>query len=88
MPLELRGDNLSSYQLARNPEFHSRTKHIDTIHHFVREQVDKKVIGLTYIDTKRMLADGLTKPLGRQDLETKFGGLGVGDVALLGGSRG
>lgn len=84
VPLELRGDNLSSHQLAKNPEFHARTKHIDTIHHFVREQVAKKTIKLTYIATKKMLADGLTKPLGRQDAEAKFRGLGVVDVGFVG----
>ena len=53
--------------MAKNPEFHSRTKHIDTVHHFVREQVAKNVVILTFVPTKRMLADGLTKLLGRQD---------------------
>ena len=29
-------DNLSSIQLAKNPVFHERTKHIEVHYHFVR----------------------------------------------------
>ena len=30
-------DNLSSIQLARNPVFHARTKHIEVHYHYIRE---------------------------------------------------
>ena len=32
-------DNLSSIQLARNPVYHARTKHIEVHYHFFRERV-------------------------------------------------
>jgi hypothetical protein len=32
-------DNLGSIQLAKNPVFHARTKHIEVHYHFVRERV-------------------------------------------------
>ena len=32
-------DNLSSIQLARNPVFHARTKHIEVHYHYIQEQV-------------------------------------------------
>ena len=32
-------DNLSSIQLAKNPVFHARTKHIEVHYHFVCERV-------------------------------------------------
>ena len=32
-------DNLSSIQLAKNPVFHARTKHIEVHYHFVHECV-------------------------------------------------
>lgn len=73
----LQGDNQGSIALAKNPEFHARTKHIDTLHHFIQEQVEKKVVQLTYCPTTQMLADGLTKLLGRQALMAKFEGLGL-----------
>ena len=34
-PLVIYSDNLSSIQLAKNPIFHARTKHIDVHYHFI-----------------------------------------------------
>ena len=61
--VKLFGDNQSSLSLAENPEFHQRTKHIDIKHHFIREHVAKGTIDLHYIQSAKMAADGLTKPL-------------------------
>jgi hypothetical protein len=33
-------DNQGSIALAKNPEHHRRTKHIDIHHHFIREKVE------------------------------------------------
>jgi hypothetical protein len=54
-------DNQSCIALAKNPEFHSRTKHIDIQYHFIREKVELGVINLEYCPTKQMVADVLTK---------------------------
>ncbi|TPX58238.1 hypothetical protein PhCBS80983_g03284 [Powellomyces hirtus] len=45
-----------------NPVHHARTKHINIRHHFIRDQVDKK-IHLEYLATNEMVSDTLTKPL-------------------------
>jgi len=34
-------DNQSAMKLIKNPEFHSRTKHIDVRYHFIREKLIK-----------------------------------------------
>jgi hypothetical protein len=44
-------DNLSSIQLARNPMFHARTKHIEVHYHFIREKVLAGEIDLIYVST-------------------------------------
>ncbi|KAH7291764.1 hypothetical protein KP509_29G034400 [Ceratopteris richardii] len=44
-------DNLSSIQLARNPIFHARTKHIEVYYHFIREKVLAGDIDLVYVRT-------------------------------------
>ena len=49
--------------LANNPVLHSRTKHIDIQHHFIRNEVTEGRIDLKYVPTEHMVADGLTKPL-------------------------
>ena len=59
----LKGDNQGSIALAHNPVFHSRTKHIDIQHHYIRDEVGAGRIELSYVPTDQMIADGLTKAL-------------------------
>ncbi|KAG2758651.1 hypothetical protein Pcac1_g29243 [Phytophthora cactorum] len=56
-------DNQGSIALAKNPEFHKRTKHIDIRYHFVREKVEDGQVVLQYVSTTDMLADIMTKPI-------------------------
>ena len=42
MPVDLRVDNSSAIELAKNPAFHSKTKHIDVRYHYIRMIVEKK----------------------------------------------
>ena len=58
-------DNNSALKLTRNPEFHSRSKHIDVKHHFIREKVEEGAINTQRVDTKDNLADVFTKALPR-----------------------
>lgn len=62
-PTTIFADNQGSLALAKNPVYHSRTKHIDVQHHFIRELIQKKVIVLQYVPTADNVADVLTKPL-------------------------
>jgi hypothetical protein len=59
--MEVRCDNQGAIHLAKNPAFHSRTKHIDIQYHFIREKVEKKLIQLTKVDTMKNSSDFLTK---------------------------
>jgi hypothetical protein len=59
--VQLKCDSQSAIHLAKNPAYHSRTKHIDIQYHFIREKVDEKVIHLEKVDTKVNCADFLTK---------------------------
>jgi hypothetical protein len=61
-------DNESAVKLATNPVQHSRTKHIDIRHHFLRDHVGKGDISIYSIGTDDQLADIFTKPLD----ETRF----------------
>jgi hypothetical protein len=58
-------DNRSALDLAYNPEFHDRSKHIDTRHHWIRDTVAADLITLEWIPTSEMVADTLTKSLPR-----------------------
>lgn len=56
-------DNKSAIQLAKNPVFHGRTKHIEIDFHFIRECVVSKDISLHFVATEGQLVDILTKSL-------------------------
>ena len=56
-------DNQDVIALIENSEFHKRTKHIDVKWHWIREQIQKKIIQIEYVLIKLMVADDLTKPL-------------------------
>jgi hypothetical protein len=59
-------DNESAIKLANNLVQHSRTKHIDIRHHFIRDHEAKGDIALCHVSTERQLADIVTKPLDEQ----------------------
>jgi hypothetical protein len=56
-------DNGSAIRMADNPVEHSRTKHIDIRHHFLRDHQQKGDIEVYHISTDNQLADIFTKPL-------------------------
>ena len=56
-------DNESAIKLAYNPIEHSRTKHIDIRHHFLRDHSIKGDIEVSHVRTEDQLADIFTKPL-------------------------
>ena len=62
-PTEIFIDNKSAITLAKNPISHGRSKHIETRFHFIRHQVKKKIVKLTYCKTEDQIADIFTKPL-------------------------
>ena len=67
-PMTIYCDNLSSIQLAKNPVFQPRTKHIDVHYHFVRERVLAGEVELHYVPIDWQAADIFTKPLGLDKL--------------------
>ncbi|CAH9115945.1 unnamed protein product [Cuscuta epithymum] len=65
--VQLYVDNKSAIDLARNPVFHGRSKHIETRFHFLRSQVKKGTIVLSHCSANLQIADGMTKALKTAD---------------------
>ena len=61
-PMTIYEDNQAAICIAKNNEFHSKTKHMDIKLHFVRIEVK-------YLATNDMIADILTKPVPRQQFK-------------------
>ncbi|GJW26900.1 retrovirus-related pol polyprotein from transposon TNT 1-94 [Tanacetum coccineum] len=56
-------DSKATIAISCNPIQHSRTKHIDVIYHFIKEQVKKGIVELFFVRTEYQLADLFTKAL-------------------------
>ncbi|GJV56428.1 putative ribonuclease H-like domain-containing protein [Tanacetum coccineum] len=54
-------DNESTICIVKNPVYHSKTKHIEIRHHFIRDCYEKKLISVEKIHTDLNVADLLTK---------------------------
>ena len=70
-------DSKSAIAMAKNPVFHSRTKHIAIKYHFLREAEANKEIELEYCRTEEQLADIFTKALPKARFELLRSMIGV-----------
>ncbi|GJZ63280.1 retrovirus-related pol polyprotein from transposon TNT 1-94 [Tanacetum coccineum] len=59
-------DNKGAIDLSKNLVLHSRTKHIEIRHHFLRDNVQKGNISIKKVASEDNIADVLTKPLKRE----------------------
>ena len=60
-PTSLASDNQAAIATAYNPEHHSRMKHVERRHFFVRECVENLHVVVPYVPTCDNLADFFTK---------------------------
>nr|GEY94937.1 putative ribonuclease H-like domain-containing protein [Tanacetum cinerariifolium] len=54
-------DNNSAICIVKNPVHHSKTRHIEIRHHFIRDCYEKKLINVDHIHTDANVADLFTK---------------------------
>jgi hypothetical protein len=62
-PLVIRCDNQGALSSLDNPQVTQRTKHIDVIHHFVRERCQLGHLKFEFVPSNENVADVLTKPV-------------------------
>lgn len=71
-PVDIRVNYMGAIGLAKDFKSSSVTKHIATAYHLVRDYIDKGLVSISYVASKDMVADGMTKPLGFQKFETNL----------------
>ena len=76
-PTMIYSNKLRNIQLAKNPFFHGRTKHIELHYHFVRERVLFGEINPVYVSTDRQTTNIFIKLLGLENLRPFSGVLGL-----------
>jgi hypothetical protein len=54
-------DNESTICIVKNPVYHSKTKHIQIRHHFIRDCYENRLINVVKVHTDDNVADLLTK---------------------------
>ncbi|GJT89119.1 copia protein [Tanacetum coccineum] len=70
-------DNKGAIDLSKNPVQHSRTKHIEIRHHFLRDNVQKGNISIEKVSSEDNIANILTKSLKREPFNYLRLGLGM-----------
>nr|GEZ67447.1 retrovirus-related Pol polyprotein from transposon TNT 1-94 [Tanacetum cinerariifolium] len=75
-------DNRSAIALYCNNVQHSRSKHIDIRHHFIREEVEKGMVKLYFVTMDYQFADIFTKALPRERFEFLLSRLGMKSMSL------
>ncbi|GJV47383.1 hypothetical protein Tco_1437595 [Tanacetum coccineum] len=76
-------DNTSAIAISNNPVLHSRTKHIDIMYYFIRDNILKGDFELHFSLTDLQLAGNFTKPLAKPNftrLVAELGMLNIGKV--------
>ncbi len=81
--IPLRCDNTSAINLTKNPILHSRTKHIEIRHHFLRDHAQKRDVDIEFVGTQNQLADIFTKPLAKESFFKIRSELGILDSTLI-----
>jgi hypothetical protein len=61
--INIQCDNQAAIQLAENPVFHARTKHITLQAHWIRSAITDMYFTVSYVQTSNQLADIFTKIL-------------------------
>lgn len=70
-------DNTSSINLSDNLVLYSRTKHIETRHHFIRDHVEEKDVVFQHVYSKYQLANIFTEPLATKPVLKYAGNWGL-----------
>eukprot|EP00253_Pinus_taeda_P027022 PITA_27022 len=70
-------DSQSAINLAKNPAYHSKSKHIPIKYHFVRQVITERGVSLEKVHTKENCADMLTKPVLLEKLRWCLASIGL-----------
>ena len=64
--MKLYMNNQEAISIIKNSKDHTRTKHIDVQHHYIRELMREGVIVSRYVRSRENVADILTKALSKK----------------------
>ncbi|PRQ41825.1 putative RNA-directed DNA polymerase [Rosa chinensis] len=78
--MDLHCDNKAAIEIAHNPVQHDRTKHVEVDRHFIKENLDRKIICFPFVQSEEQLADILTKAVSGKVFNSSLDKLGMIDI--------
>ena len=72
-------DNKATIDISHNPIQHDRTKHVEVDRHFIKQNLEEKIIQFPFVKTEDQLADILTKAVSSRNFHNSLNKLGVRD---------
>ena len=70
-------DSLAALAHAKDPKYHSKSKHIQTRYNYIRLAITQGEVILQHISISRMMADPLTKAIARDAFQAHVRSLGL-----------
>jgi hypothetical protein len=68
-PIKICCDNQSTISITKNPIFHDKRKHIDILHHFIRDLLQQQFISFEFCQFEDQLTHIFTKALPKDRLD-------------------
>ena len=78
--MNLLWDNKGAIDIAHNLVQYDRTKHMDVDWHFIKQNLEAKIIWFLFVKSKDQLADILTKEVCRKIFYNSLDKLGINDI--------
>lgn len=79
-PMKLYCDNKAACDIAHNHVQHDRTKYVEIDRHFIKEQLEAKIIEVPHVQSQEQLTDILTKAISSKVFHHVLGKLGMKNV--------
>jgi hypothetical protein len=73
-------DNKAAINISHNPIQHDRTKHVEVDRHFIKQNLEERIIQSPFVKSEDQLADILTKAVSSKDFYNSLNKLGVRDI--------
>ena len=73
-------DNKAAIDISHNPIQHDRTKHVEVDRHFIKQNLDAKIIQFPFVKFEDQLADILTKAVCSKIFHHTLDKLGLIDI--------